>query len=191
MLCDDSMSVRPCPGDVVKSITFPGDRLNAAACLRAGEKTFTRPRAGGKCRDGFSMIEMTAVLALMAILAGIVTLNVRHHLLAGKQNAARTELATINDAVEGFFSVNGRYPTSDEGLAILTQKSDRSPEPLLKHLPVDPWGHPYQYNQPGRNGEPFEVVCFGADGREGGDGANADIYSWDLKAKPAQASAVH
>ena len=48
-------------------------------------------------------------------------------------------------------------------------------------VPVDPWGRPYQYNQPGRDGEPYEVICFGADGREGGTGGDADITSSDLR----------
>lgn len=128
---------------------------------------------------------MTAVLALMAVLAGIVTVNVRHHLIAGKQNAAKTEIGTICDALEAFYSQYGRYPTNEEGLAILAQRTDKLPEPLIKQAPIDPWGHPYQYNQPGRNGDPYEVVCFGADGREGGEGADADIYSWNLKATNA------
>ena len=130
---------------------------------------------------GFSLIEMTAVLALMAILASIVTVNVRHHLIKGKQNAARAEISTICDALEAFYSACGRYPTTEEGLTVLCQRSEKLPEPLLKQMPIDPWGHAYQYNQPGRNSEPYEVVSFGADGREGGDGANADIYSWNLK----------
>jgi general secretion pathway protein G len=126
---------------------------------------------------------MTAVLALMAILAGIVTVNVRHHLIEGKRNAAKTEISTIADALEGFYSTYGRYPTNEEGLAILSQKTDKLPEPLLKQAPLDPWNHPYQYDRPGKNGEPYEVVCFGADGREGGEGADQDIYSWDLKGR--------
>ncbi|HWE00781.1 MAG TPA: type II secretion system major pseudopilin GspG [Tepidisphaeraceae bacterium] len=137
-----------------------------------------------KWRRGFSLIEMTAVLALMAILAGIVTVNVRHHLIEGKRSAAKTEIATICDALEGFYAASGRYPTNEEGIAALAQKTDKSPEPLLKEMPIDPWGRPYQYNQPGRNGEPYEVVSFGADGREGGEGADADIYSWKLKSTP-------
>ena len=148
------------------------------SCLRASMPSCLSPRA-------FSLIEMTAVLALMAVLAGIVTVNVRHHLIAGKQSAAKTEIGTICDALEAFYSQYGRYPTNEEGLAILTQRTDKQPEPLLKQSPTDPWGHPYQYNQPGRNGDPYEIVCFGADGHEGGEGADADIYSWNLKANTA------
>jgi general secretion pathway protein G len=133
---------------------------------------------------GFTLIELTAVLALMAILAGIVTMNVRHYLIKGKQDAARAEIATISDAVEAFYTAEGRYPTNQEGLAVLS-------EPLLKHAPIDPWGHPYQYNCPGRNNEPYEVICFGADGREGGEGADADIYSWSVKPAQIQGGTGH
>ncbi len=135
-------------------------------------------------RRAFTLIEFTVVLALIGLLAGLVTVNVWHHLVQGKQNAARAEIATLRDAVESFYTAVGRYPSNEESLAALTQRSELLPEPLLLQSPTDPWGRPYQYNQPGRS-EPYEIVCFGADGREGGDGADADVVSWDLKAKRA------
>ena len=135
-------------------------------------------------RRGFSLIEFTVVLALIGLLAGVVTVNVRHHLIRGKQNAVRAEIAAVRDAVEGYYTVVGRYPSNEEGLSALTEASEQIAEPLLQQRPIDPWGRPYQYNQPGRS-EPYEIICFGADGREGGDGADADIVSWDLKAKRA------
>ena len=129
---------------------------------------------------GFSLIEFTVVLALIGLLAGIVTISVRPMLTRGKQNAARAEIAAIKQALDQFYSIYGRYPTNDEALAILRTPTERIPEPLLTQDPKDPWGRPYQYNEPGRE-EPYEVICFGADGREGGTGANMDIVSWNLK----------
>jgi general secretion pathway protein G len=131
-------------------------------------------------RGAFSLIEFTVVLALIGLLAGIVTISVRPMLTRGKQNAARAEIANICQALDQFYSVYGRYPTNDEGLLILHQPTERIPEPLLTQRPGDPWGRAYQYNVPGRD-QPYEVICFGADGREGGSGADADIVSWDLK----------
>jgi general secretion pathway protein G len=131
-------------------------------------------------RRGFSLIEFTVVLALIGLLAGIVTIGVRPMLTRGKQNAARAEIASIRQALEQFYSVYGRYPTNDEALSVLCKPTDRIAEPLLTQSPTDPWGRAYQYNSPGRS-EPYEVICFGADGREGGSGADADIVSWDLK----------
>jgi general secretion pathway protein G len=140
------------------------------------------PIACGKRRParGFSLIEFTVVLALMGLLAGIITLSVRPIMVRGKENAARAEIATISQALDVFYSVYGRYPTNDEGLAVLSAKTDKAPDGFLKQTPIDPWGHPYQYNIPGRT-EPYEVICFGADGKEGGEGADADISSSDLK----------
>jgi general secretion pathway protein G len=126
------------------------------------------------------LIEFLAVLALMAIVAGIVTLSVRPLMLRGKQDAAKTEISNISNALEAYFGIYGRYPTNEEGLGVLRRKSEKISEPLLTQEPVDPWGHAYQYNAPGRDG-PYEVICFGADGREGGSGADKDIVSWDLK----------
>jgi general secretion pathway protein G len=130
----------------------------------------------------FSLIEFTLVLALIGLLAGIVTFSARAVMTRGKQNAARGEIATICTALETFYTAYGRYPSNDEGLSILTKKTEKFAEPLLAQVPVDPWSRAYVYIQPGR-GHAYEVICLGADGREGGEGADSDIVSWDLKEK--------
>jgi general secretion pathway protein G len=127
-------------------------------------------------------VEIMIVIVIIGMLAGVVTLNVRGYLNRAKQNTARQEIATICNALETFYSEFGRYPTNEEGLALLGQASEKFPEPLLQGTALDPWGRSYQYNQPGRNG-PYEVICFGADGREGGSGIDEDIVSWELKQK--------
>jgi general secretion pathway protein G len=132
------------------------------------------------------LVEFTVVLALIGLLAGIVTIGVRPMLTRGKQSAARSEISSIRQALEHFYSVYGRYPTNDEGLLVLRKATEKISEPLLTQDPKDPWGRAYVYAEPGRK-EPYEVICLGADGREGGAGADMDIVSWDLKeagAKP-------
>ena len=143
-----------------------------------------RPRRR-RPRLAFSLIEFTAVLALMAILAGIVSVSVHHLLIKGKQDAAKAQIANLRSAVETYFVDTGHYPTNDEGLAVLTQKSAKVSEPLLPQLPADPWGNPYEYLCPGPS-QPFAIVCLGADGREGGTGADSDISSENLQAGPAK-----
>ena len=133
----------------------------------------------------FTLIEFMMVLALLGLLAGVATISARAIMVRGKQNATRSEIATICAAVESFYTVCGRYPSNEEGLAILTQKSEQFVEPLLSQVPLDPWGHPYQYIQPGRS-HPYEIICLGGDGRPGGKGEDSDIVSWDLKEKPAR-----
>ncbi len=131
-------------------------------------------------RRGFSLIEFTAVLALMAILAGIVSVSVHHLLVKGKQDAAKAQIANLRTAVTSFYGETGRYPTNDEGLEVLTRKTEKDPVPLLPQVPLDPWDHPYEYLCPGPT-EPFAIVCLGADGRQGGTGADADISSENLR----------
>lgn len=126
-------------------------------------------RRSGRVRPGFSFIEVMVVVVIIGLLAGAVTLKVSNYMDTAKVNRAKSDLATIVAAVEAYYVANSRYPTNDEGLKGLPLKS-RS----------DPWGAPYEYNCPGRNGAAFEVISLGADRREGGDGINADIYSWQL-----------
>jgi general secretion pathway protein G len=130
----------------------------------------TRPTPTRHLRArGFSFVEVMVVIVIIGLLAGAVTLKVSHYLDTAKVNRAKSDLATIVAAVEAAYLTTGRYPANDQGLRNLPLKSR-----------LDPWGTPYDYNSPGRHGEPFEVICFGADGREGGEGVDADIYSWQL-----------
>ena len=132
-------------------------------------------------RHGFSLVEIMVVLVIIGLMAGLVGVNVRGYLVKAKRNAAKSEIATICDALEAFYTEYDRYPTNEEGLRVLSEPSERLPESLLDREPLDPWGRAYVYNQPGREG-PYEVLSLGADGREGGEpGSNdADLGSWDL-----------
>ncbi len=119
------------------------------------------------------------VIVLIGLLAGAVSLGVRGYLITGMQNIAKMEVAKIGQALETFYTAYDRFSANDEGLESLVRPSEKFPEGMLNKMPRDPWGHPYQYNQPGRNG-PYEVISYGADGREGGEGADSDITSADL-----------
>ncbi len=134
----------------------------------------------GRCgrRRAFSLVELMVVLVILGLLAGIVAYKTRSYLLLSKQNAARVEIAKVGQALETFYAAYDRYPTNEEGIAILAQPSEKFVDGLLSKLPRDPWNHSYQYNTPGRKG-PFEVICYGADGREGGEGADQDLSSDD------------
>ncbi len=119
------------------------------------------------------------VLVIIGLLATIVTIRVRSQLSVAKRNTAKMEIATICDALETYYTVHDRYPGPDEGLDALTAATDKLPEALLQSVPVDPWGRQYQYVVPGRDAA-YEVITFGADGREGGDGVDEDIISSEL-----------
>ena len=127
-------------------------------------------------RHGFTLIELMVVIVLIGLLAGVATVATRNYLISGKQAVAKMEISNICQAIDTFYAAYDRYPSNDEGLAILTRPSAKFVEGLLNKMPQDPWGHPYEYIQPGRN-VAYEVICYGADGREGGEGADQDIYS--------------
>lgn len=129
-------------------------------------------------QKGFSLVELMIVIAIMGVLATAVTINVRGYMLSAKQNAARTDIAVIVGALETYRSAYSRYPSTEQGLEVLTQPSSKFPEPLLKKLPPDPWDQAYQYIASGRR--EFEVFSFGADMAEGGTGIDADISSNDV-----------
>jgi general secretion pathway protein G len=111
------------------------------------------------------------VVVIIGLLAGAVTLKVADYMDTAKINRAKSDIATISNAVEAYYLKNSRYPSNEEGLSKLPLKNR-----------MDPWGQPYEYNCPAQS-EPYEVFTLGTDGRPGGDGINADIYSWQLEKK--------
>jgi general secretion pathway protein G len=112
------------------------------------------------------------VVVIIGLLAGIAVYSYPRFLDRAKRQKARADVSVISGGLEAFYGDRQRYPSNQEGLKAL------APE-YVKAVPNDPWGRPYQYIQPGRNGIAFEVITYGADGREGGTGADADLSSAD------------
>jgi general secretion pathway protein G len=119
--------------------------------------------------NGFTLVELMVVLVIIGLLATIVIINVMPAVDRAATTKARADIATLEQAVEMYRLDNMRYPTGEEGLQALVAGR------YVPRLPDDPWHHPYRYAAPGRNGQPFTIASWGADGREGGSGDNADI----------------
>lgn len=130
-------------------------------------------------RPAFSLVELMVVIVIIGLLAGAATVAVRSYLIRGKQGVAKMEIAKICQAIDTFYAEYDRYPSNDEGIDVLATPSDEFTDGLLTQVPEDPWGNAYEYLNPGRD-TPYEVICYGADGREGGDGAQKDLSSTDL-----------
>lgn len=130
---------------------------------------------------GFTLMELLVVLVIIGLLAALVGPNLYQRLKPAKQSVARAQIKNFLTALDSFFVDTGRFPTTQEGLKVLRQKPAGIKNwigPYLKEeIPTDPWSNPYQYRAPGRNG-PFEILSYGADGREGGEGENQDVTSW-------------
>lgn len=143
----------------------PRSSAAAPACRRSG---------------GFSLVELIVVMVILGMLAGLVAVRTRGYLISSKQNAAKAEIANIVKALETFYADQGRYPTTEEGLEVLVEGTESWPGGFLNKVPVDPWKQPYEYVSPGTDA-PYEVLCLGADHREGGDGEDRDITSESLE----------
>ena len=139
-------------------------------------------RATRATRRGFTLIELMVVLVIIGVLAALIVPNVLDRTDDARATAARTDVNNLVQALKLYKLDNQRYPTAEQGLQALIARPSAPPvpanwRPYLEKLPSDPWGQPYQYLNPGVRGE-IDVMSFGADGRSGGDGKDADIGSW-------------
>ncbi len=131
---------------------------------------------------GFTLIEILVVLVIIGVLAALIAPNVLDRASEAKVTAARTDVNNLVQALKLYKLDNGRYPSTDQGLEALARKPTTGSiptnwKPYLDKMPKDPWGQPYQYANPGLHGE-IDVFSFGADGKAGGEGNDADVGSW-------------
>jgi general secretion pathway protein G len=132
--------------------------------------------------SGFTLMELLLVLVIIGLLSAIVAPTLYQRIKPAKAAAAREQIENFSTALDNFFVDAGRFPSSSEGLEALRTRpaglSNWNGPYLKKEIPLDPWGKAYIYREPGRNGG-YEITSLGADGREGGEGENADINSWE------------
>ena len=136
-------------------------------------------------QQGFTLIEIMVVVVIIGLLTAIVATNVMGRVDDARIQKARTDMQSLETALEIFKLDNFRYPTTDEGLAALVT---RPADPTITHwkeggyvkrLNKDPWGRDYYYQSPGDHGE-FDIYSLGADGKEGGEKSSTDIGNWNL-----------
>ncbi len=136
-------------------------------------------------RRAFTLIEVLVVIVVIAILATLVAPSLFRNVNDARFTTAKAQIESFGTALDTYRLDNGRYPTTAQGLGALWQKPVIDPpsgwnEPYLrKPVPDDPWGRPYLYVAPGKvNPGSYDLLSYGADGRPGGEGENADISSW-------------
>lgn len=145
-------------------------------------------RRSSKGRDGrlttdagYTLTEILVVMAVIGLIAAVLTPGVVGHLGRARAKTAQMQLENISAGLEMFRSDVGRYPSSTEGLAVLlAQPADAEgwTGPYLKNNKAlrDPWGSAVSYDV-SEDGLGYSVISFGADGREGGFGLNRDLQA--------------
>ncbi len=133
-------------------------------------------------QSGFTLIEIMVVIVILAILAGLVVPKVVGQSDKARVKTTETALATVSNALDMYKVDNSRYPTTAQGLeALTTPPADAKNYPdggyIKGGYPTDGWENEMQYVAPGSEGRPYDLFSLGADGQQGGEGQDADIYA--------------
>ena len=137
---------------------------------------------------GFTLIEIMVVLTIIAIMTALIAPQIMGRVDDARIAAAKQDIRTLETALDFYQMDNFRYPTTDQGLEALVKKPD---DPSVKNwrvggylrattVPKDPWNNEYKYLFPGSKGGAYDLYTLGADGETGGEGADADIGSWNM-----------
>lgn len=139
-----------------------------------------------KKNKGFTLVELMAVLLIVALLAGVAARNFMGTTERAKVTTTKATLKMLHGAVNMFKLDTGRYPTEEMGLyELLEEPTDVygwAPGGYLEttQVPLDAWRNEYVYQLNPESGKPFVIISYGADGREGGEDYDADLYSTDV-----------
>ena len=129
---------------------------------------------------GFTLLELLVVMLIIGLLSGYVAPRLFGQIAKAEVKAARAQIDALQKALDQYRIDIGAYPTTSQGLRVLTQHGgdSRWAGPYLsKAVPPDPWGHAYVYRSPGEHAE-YDLSSLGRDGRPGGAGDDADVVSW-------------
>jgi general secretion pathway protein G len=147
------------------------------------------PRVVTLRRRGFTTVEMIVVLVIFGLIIALVAPRYLGQGSKPRSKVAQSQIEMLRKALGQYKLDVGGYPTTEQGLTALVSRpdgADRWLGPYLKdyEVPLDPWGRPFQYKSPGEHGD-FDILSYGADGKPGGTGEDADVLSWDpTPAKP-------
>ncbi|KQY90336.1 MULTISPECIES: type II secretion system major pseudopilin GspG [Roseateles] len=130
---------------------------------------------------GFTLLELLVVMVIIGLLAGYVGPKFFGQIGKSEVKATKAQIDALQKSLDQYRLDVGRYPSTEQGLAVLVTKPADEPKwqgPYLsKAVPKDPWGNDYQYRSPGEHGE-YDLLSLGKDGRPGGEGEDADLTSW-------------
>ncbi len=138
---------------------------------------------------GFTLIELLVVIIILGILATFIVPKIMSRPEEARRTRAKIDIQALESSLNMFKLDNAFYPSSEQGLAALVAKPDIGR--TARHwreggyvekgkVPKDPWGSDYVYVCPGEHGD-YDIIAYGPDGEPGGEGADADIESWNIE----------
>jgi general secretion pathway protein G len=147
-----------------------------------------RTRRDEPREEGFSFIEIMAVVIIIGMLTALIANNIFGRMKQAQHTIAQAQIEKVAGQLEMYRLDNGNYPSNEQGLQALVTQPSGDPQPR-NWLPggyakmsdlKDPWQNALQYRVPGEhNAHSFDLFSYGADGVEGGEGPNADVTNWD------------
>lgn len=120
---------------------------------------------------GVTLIELLVTVTIISLFAAIAWQQLAPVGDQGRRVAARAQIESFMTALQRYNLDKARFPSDEDGLQAIRPY-------LNKEIPLDPWGNPYFYRHDGEHGPAPEVICFGSDGKPGGEGPAEDIVSW-------------
>ncbi|PDT00060.1 type II secretion system protein GspG [Rhizobium chutanense] len=138
-------------------------------------------RLGTEATEGFTLVELLVVLAIIGLIAALVAPQVLKYLGSAKVDTTKAQIKNIENALELYYIDVGHYPSTEEGLEALARApADGSAwnGPYLKKSGtfLDAWGTAYEYKSPADE-KPYQIISLGRDRKVGGDGQDADLSS--------------
>jgi len=147
------------------------------------EVIYSTKRYSMRMEDGFTLLELLVVMVIIGLLASYVAPRYFNQVGKSEVKAARAQLDAFDKALGTYRLDVGHYPNTEQGLKGLVEAPASEPKwagPYLsKAVPMDPWGNPYLYRNPGEKGHDYELSTLGKDGQAGGSGLDADVSIWD------------
>lgn len=138
---------------------------------------------GRRRTRGFTLLEILIVVLIIGLIVALVVPNVVGHPDQARIKAAQIQMKSFESTLQMYRLENSHYPSTDQGLQALVERpsgfpepQNWGPEPYMRRIPLDPWGNEYVYSYEDND---FVIYSLGADGEEGGDGVDEDIYSND------------
>lgn len=143
-----------------------------------------------KRQGGFSLIEIMVVIVIIGLMVGVVGPALFGNIAEAQKERIKNDFSSIKTALQTYKLDNYTFPTTEQGLLALVAKPDVDPVPrkwrdggYLERMPKDPFEREYIYLSPSDDGKPFDIISYGADGLQGGEGEAADIGFWDVAAE--------